>query len=161
MRAVMRAEVTVAAPAASVWSYVTDWPRQGEWIPFTRVEEVDRGHQVGGRIRAWTGLGPVGFWDPMTITAWEESADGSARCEVLHTGSVLAGEGEFAVRTTGARSCTFSWWERLAVPGGPVAALAWRAGGPLSQRAVQYSLHRMVARVEGRAEPHGNGRGQG
>lgn len=150
MRAQLRAEVSVAAPAEAVWAYVTDWPRQGEWIPLTRVEEIDRGHRVGGRIRAWTGIGPVGFWDPMTITAWERSADGSARCEVLHTGRVLVGEGEFAVRADGDRACTFSWWERLAVPGGPLGALAWRVAGPVAQRAVDVSLRRMARRVEER-----------
>src|SRR5690242_17482879 len=144
MRALVRSEVTVAAPAAQVWSYLTDWPKQGEWIPFTRVEEVGAADRVGGRLRAWTGVGPVGFWDPMTITAWERSADGSARCEVLHTGPVLAGEGEFTVTARDAGSCTFTWWERLAVPGGPAGAAVWRLAGPVVQRAVDRALRTMA-----------------
>ena len=85
----------VDAPARVVWDYVTDWPRQGEWIPLTRVEAIPPGapaRAVGERIRAWTGVGPVGFWDTMTITAWQQEGDGSARCEVLHTGRVVRGE---------------------------------------------------------------------
>ena len=37
MRASLRAVVPVAAPAGRVWDYLTDWPRQGEWIPFART----------------------------------------------------------------------------------------------------------------------------
>jgi hypothetical protein len=148
MRASLRASVSVAAPAGQVWDYLTDWPRQGEWIPFTRVEELADGHRAGGRVRAWTGLGPLGFWDPMTITAWEQDADGSARCEVLHTGRVLRGEGEFAVTRLDAASCTFTWWERLEVPGGPLGAVAWRVVGPLVQRSVDGALRTLARRVE-------------
>ena len=148
MRASLRAEVPVAAPADRVWAYLTDWPRQGEWIPFTRVEELADGHRVGGRIRAWTGLGSVGFWDLMTITAWEQAPDGSARCEVLHTGRVLRGEGEFAVRSLDVASCTFTWWERLELPGGPLGAAAWRLVGPLARRAVDGALGTMARHVE-------------
>ena len=137
MRALVRSEVEVAASARAVWDYVTDWPRQGEWIPLTRVEPVGapsaRVRQVGGRIRAWTGVGPVGFWDTMTITGWDESwlpdGGGSAVCEVLHTGRVVRGDGEFAVHGVGPAACTFVWWERLDVPGGRVGWWAWRLGG--------------------------------
>ena len=148
MRAALSLEVDVAAPARVVWDYVTDWPRQGEWIPMTRVEVVDPTRGIGGRVRAWTGLGPVGFWDPMTITAWDQRPDGSARCEVLHTGSVVRGEGEFAVTSRGADACTFGWREGLIVPAGPIGAVAWKVGGPLMRRVVGQSLNRLAARAE-------------
>ncbi|HSE08077.1 MAG TPA: SRPBCC family protein, partial [Nocardioidaceae bacterium] len=73
MSALVRAEAEVGASADLVWEYITDWPRQGEWIPLTRVERVDAADGVGGRFRAWTGIGPVGFWDTITITAWEKN----------------------------------------------------------------------------------------
>jgi uncharacterized membrane protein len=155
MRALVRSEVAVAAPADLVWGYVTDWPRQGEWIPFTRVEVADTGpgretaEGVGDRIRAWTGIGPVGFWDPMTITAWERRDDGSARCEVLHTGAVVRGEAEFAVHAEGPDACTFVWWERLEVPGGALGALLWRLGGWTMRRGVDAALRRLARRAEG------------
>lgn len=134
----VHAEVDLALPARAVWEYFTDWPRQGEWIPFTRVEAVDEARSVGGRIRAWTGLGPIGFWDPMTITAWEESADGSARCEVLHTGAVVRGEGAFAVEARGPDASTFVFWDRLAVPG----------AGPVMRPLADWALRRFRARLE-------------
>jgi hypothetical protein len=152
MRALVRSEVHVAAPARVVWDYVTDWPRQGEWIPFTRVEVIPRGGAadgVGGRIRAWTGVGPVGFWDTMTITVWETQADGTARCEVLHTGKVVRGDGEFAVLPQGSDTCTFVWWERLDIPGGFVGALLWRLGGWTMKRGVDQALRRLARRAEG------------
>jgi hypothetical protein len=154
MRAVVQHEVEVAAPASVVWGYVTDWPRQGEWIPMTRVEAVDAADGVGGQVRAWTGLGPVGFWDTMTITAWEEFADGSGRCEVLHTGAVVSGDGEFAVVARGQDRCTFVWWERLTVPAGPLGAAAWMATAPLVRKGFGTALTRMAACVE---EQHGAG----
>ena len=151
MRALVRSEVPVDAPADLVWRYVTDWPRQGEWIPMTRVEVVSadgRAREVGGRIRAWTGLGRFGFWDPMTVTAWEEAPDGSGRCEVLHRGAVVRGDGEFAVVATGRSSCRFIWWERLQIPGGVVGGLLWRLGGWTMRRGVDLALRRMARRAE-------------
>jgi len=147
-RALVRCEVEVAAPAHVVWEYVTDWPRQAEWIPFTRVQRVDAADGVGGRIRAWTGFGPVGFWDPMTITSWDVAEDGSARCEMLHTGAVVRGDAEFAVRSSGPHACTFVWWEHLDIPGGPVGALGWKAVGGLMAKMVDLSLRRMATRAE-------------
>ena len=111
MRVRIERTVDVAAPARQVWDYVTDWPRQDEWIPQTRVETLDEARGRGA-FRAWSGVGPVGFWDPMMITAWERGADGCGRCEVLHRGRVVKGEGEFAVLARGehaARSCGPRW----------------------------------------------------
>jgi hypothetical protein len=124
VRVRLQREVDVEASARAVWDFVTDWPRQGEWVPLTRVERVDPAADVGGRFRAWTGLGPLGFWDPMTITAWERSGDGGGRCEVLHRGTVVKGEGEFVVLARGpqaSRSSTYPW------AGWAPRAGAWRA----------------------------------
>jgi hypothetical protein len=109
VRVRLQREVDIEASARAVWDYVTDWPRQEEWVPLTRVERVDSAADVGGRFRAWTGLGPVGFWDPMTITAWDRDGDGGGRCEVLHLGKVVKGEGEFAVVARGPRASRFVW----------------------------------------------------
>jgi carbon monoxide dehydrogenase subunit G len=153
MRALIPREVAVAAPADAVWGYVTDWPRQEEWIPLTRVEAVDSGDRTGGRIRAWTGLGGIGFWDTMTITTWETDAQGGGRCEILHTGAVVRGEGAFTVTADGAERSRLVWWERVEVPGGPLGALAWRLVGPV----VNAFLGRLLARAGGRVEElHGS-----
>ena len=151
MRALIRREVALGVPADVTWSYVTDWPRQGEWVPHTRVENVDpdeRVHQVGGRIRAWTGLGPVGFWDHMTITSWHRYADGGGRCEVLHTGKVVRGEGAFEVVADGDRASRFLWSEMAVVPWGAVGALGFRVVRPLVERQIDRGLAVLKQRVE-------------
>ncbi len=122
MRTRIERVVDIDAPADQVWDYVTDWPRQEEWIPQTRVENVDDANGLGGRFRAWSGLGPIGFWDPMTITAWERTADGGGRCEVLHRGAVVKGEGEFVVVARHEGSCRFVWAEVVVVRLGHRAA---------------------------------------
>lgn len=152
MWAVVRREIDLPVPARVAWAYITDWPRQGEWIPRTRVEAVDSADQVGGRVRAWTGVGPVGFWDTMTITGWEIGAGGTGRCEVLHTGKVVRGDGEFAVLARSATTCRFVWGERLRIPGGPLGAVAWKGIGPVMEAMVGLSLRRLSRRLKRHAD---------
>jgi carbon monoxide dehydrogenase subunit G len=157
VRTRLQREVHVAAPASRVWDYVTDWPRQGEWIPQTRVENVDEADHLGGRFRAWSGVGRLGFWDPMTITAWERTAGGGGRCEVLHLGAVVKGEGEFTVVAVGDQASRFVWAEVLVVPGGALGALAWRLVRPLVTRVVDRGLRAMRDRVESAGVPDPTG----
>lgn len=151
MRALIRREVVLAVPAAMAWDQVTDWPAQGEWVPHTRVEHADPSDPavgVGGRIRAWSGLGRLGFWDTMTITSWERAPDGGGRCEVLHTGSVVRGEGELAVVAEGPDACRFLWSERAVVPGGRLGALGFQAVRPVVERLLDQALATLKKRVE-------------
>jgi hypothetical protein len=153
VRALIRREVALAVPAADAWAYVTDWPRQGEWVPHTRVEHADPADPavgVGGRLRAWSGLGPVGFWDTMTITSWEARADGGGRCEVLHTGRVVRGEGEFEVVAEGEGRSRFIWSELAVVPFGRVGAAGFRAARPAVERMIDRGLATLKERVEAR-----------
>ena len=72
-RAELTVPVDVNAPAEAVWRTVTDWPGQGEWMLGTRVE-VDGpgdGRHLGARLRAVTGVGPLGFTDTMEIVGWD------------------------------------------------------------------------------------------
>ena len=152
MRALIQREVALDVPAEVAWDFVTDWPRQGEWVPHTRVEHVDlddRAHAVGGRIRAWSGLGPVGFWDTMTITSWEQRPDGGGHCEVLHTGSVVRGEGEFEVVAEGENRSRFLWkempWSCRSAESVPSASGQAR---PLVERLIDQGLAVLKERVE-------------
>ena len=151
MRVLIRREIDVDVPASRLWDYVTDWPRQAEWVPHTRVERVDPGdpaRSVGGRIKAWSGLGPVGFWDYMTVTSWEESPDGGGRCEVLHTGAVVRGEGEFEVVATGPETSRFLWSEMAVVPLGRVGGLGWMVARPIVERLIDRGLRTLRTQVE-------------
>jgi carbon monoxide dehydrogenase subunit G len=143
--------IDVAAPAAEVWNYITDWPRQGEWVPMTRVELVDPATGLGGRIRAWTGIGPIGFWDPMTITGWERLPGGGGRCEVLHRGRLVRGEGEFTVESRDDGGSRFVWAEVLVLPAGALGAAGWRVAKPVAERVIDQALRRMRDLVEHRS----------
>jgi polyketide cyclase/dehydrase/lipid transport protein len=153
VRVRLERRVEVAVPAAVLWDYVTDWPRQAEWVPMTRVERVDAADGLGGRLRAWTGVGPVGFWDPMTITLWQRDAQGGGRCEVLHRGRVVRGEGEFSVLARGPEAGTFVWAEVLVVPGGRPGALAFRLARPAVERLLDAALRGLRRRVEAAERP--------
>jgi hypothetical protein len=136
--------IDIAATPERVWNAVTDWDSQGEWIPLTRTHAVGEPTAgLGGRVRAWTGVGPIGFWDSMTITDW----DPPRRCEVLHTGTVVRGEAAFEVEGTpqGAR---FTWWERVVLPGGRLGGLAWPLARPGAVALLDVALRRLRRLVE-------------
>ncbi len=134
-----------------MWRLLVDWDRQGDWIPFTRTRYVDGpALAVGTRIAARTGLGPLGFVDPMTVTAMDEPH----RYEVVHTGRVVKGVGSFAVEPDG-RGTRFTWWERVEVPGGPLAPLLWRVGAPLTRLAFGHALRRLRRLAESEAPGSG------
>jgi Polyketide cyclase / dehydrase and lipid transport len=148
MRAVLRADAALDVSADRAWDLLTDWPRQGDWIPFTRVRTIrGAGRGTGDRIEAWTGVGRIGFVDPMVITAW----DPPRRCEVLHVGSVVRGEAGFAVDPVDGGRCRVTWWESLEVPLGRVGAVGWRLSEPLWRFVLDRSLRRLGRLAEGAA----------
>ena len=89
----------VPASADAVWRLITDWPAHGRWVPFTRVRVLtDRPDGVGARFVGRTGVGPLGFDDPMEVTAWTPPAGGApGRCAVVKQGRVLVGTADFEV----------------------------------------------------------------
>ncbi len=135
----------ISAPAQAVFDAITDWPAQGQWMLGTRVEiRSGTGAEVGSQLAAWTGLGPAGFWDTMTITAW----DAPHVVDVLHTGSVVKGTGTMAVRATSPTTSTFVWSEDLDIPLGVIGALGWPLVRPGFLAGVKASLRRFAALVE-------------
>jgi Polyketide cyclase / dehydrase and lipid transport len=142
------ASVTAALPAEAAFAAATDWERQGEWMPLTRVSAQGSGRAVGDRLRAVTGLGPVAFVDSMRITGWEPGR----RCDVLHTGRVVRGTGTFAVEPLGPGRSRFTWSEELELPLGAAGRVAWRfGGGAATGLAARWALRRWVRWAEARA----------
>ncbi|MDQ3627805.1 MAG: SRPBCC family protein [Actinomycetota bacterium] len=121
MRAEHSVSIWIDAPPQQVWDVVTHWEGQGEWMPMTRIWRTGgRANEVGEQFTARTGLGPLGFDDTITVRRMEPPH----LCEVAHTGRVVRGRGEF--RCVPQRSGTrFTWWEQVAVPGGPLAPVLW------------------------------------
>ncbi|MGH3316142.1 MAG: SRPBCC family protein [Nocardioidaceae bacterium] len=140
----VRESVDIDASRGRVWDHVVDWPGQSEWIPATRVRGVTGSTGIGTQIEAFTGVGPFGLVDTMTVTAW----DPPHRCEVLHTGRVLRGEAGFVVTPRGDDGARLEWWERFDLPAGPVGRLAWPAARPVVLLGLRRALQTLRRRVE-------------
>lgn len=141
--------VDVAAPVETVWSALTDWERQSDWMLGTAVRPTDRnGRGVGGRREASTRLGPVGFVDSMEITAWEPPH----RCAVRHTGRLVQGAGAFEVLALPDGRSRVCWSEWLQPPLGLLGQIGFLALRPLFAAGVRRSLRRFARRTEGRAD---------
>lgn len=126
----------VPAPVDDVWRLLTDWPAHGRWVPFTRVRVLtERPDGVGARFVGRTGFGPLGFDDPMEVTAWTPPAAGGAgRCAVVKQGRVLTGTAGFEVSPAPGGGTRVRWTEdfdvtpaRLTRPFAPLTALVTKA----------------------------------
>ena len=143
-RAELVLAVDVDATPQATFDALVDWARQGEWMLGTTVTPThSEGRGVGGRISAFTGLGPLGFTDTMEITAW----DPPRRCDVLHTGKVVRGTGSFAVEPLPGDRSRFIWREEIDLPFGALGRLAWPLGKPVAALGVKLSLNRFAAWV--------------
>ncbi|MEU6239318.1 SRPBCC family protein [Kitasatospora sp. NPDC047058] len=112
-------------PPAVCWERLTDWPRHGERVPFTRVSVGSgSGRRVGDVIVARTALGPVRlFDDPMEITEFCAPAPGGdGVCRLEKRGRPVLGGAELRVRAVdggrGSRS-EVTWAETVALAGVP------------------------------------------
>src|SRR3990170_1545794 len=140
----VRESIDIAETPERVWAFVVDWPRQSEWIPATKVWGVTEGAGVGAQIEAWTGKGRFGYLDTMTITGW----DPPHRCEVLHTGRMMRGEGGFVVGAAGPGRSRLEWWERFTMPGGPLGRLLRPLARPVLRRGVRLALRSLQRGIE-------------
>jgi hypothetical protein len=103
------------------WRRVTDWPEHR--VPLTRVRVRGGGpQQVGAIVVARTGVGPLGFEDPMEIVAWEPpDASGEGRCRLEKRGRLVLGWAEIRVGPAGPGSVVH-WREELGCAGLPGVA---------------------------------------
>lgn len=104
---------TVSASAAesieAVWARVSDLAGHAEGVPFT-TGSADPGEPgLGWRFVARTGLGPLGFDDPMVITAW----DPPRRLRVEKTGRVLSGWADISLASLPQGGTRVTWQEEV------------------------------------------------
>jgi carbon monoxide dehydrogenase subunit G len=137
----VHASADVPAPAERVWELLVDWPRHGEWVPFTRAEG---GAAEGESVEAWTGVGPVGFLDTMVISEWKPPT----RVAVRHTGRLVRGEGRFDLLDIPGGRCRVTWAELIDLPLGPAGRVGWIAVGPLARLMLNTSLRRLAKLFE-------------
>lgn len=94
-------------------------------------------------MEAFSGIGRVGFLDPMEITLWQPPR----ACHVLHTGRVVRGTGAFEVEPRGDNRSRFHWREDLDLPLGAPGRIGWLLVRPLFVYGVRLSLRRFASKV--------------
>jgi hypothetical protein len=140
----VHASVDVPASAEVVWRAFTDWERQGEWMPLTRVRSTtEQRHGIGAGIEGITGVGPLAFRDPMVVRTW----DPPLRCIVRHVGRVVRGAGVFEVEPLGPDTCRFTWREVLELPMGTLGRLGFPLVRPVVTWGLRVSLNRFASWV--------------
>ena len=145
MTAHVALDVIIDAPVDRVFAAFSQWEQQGLWMLGTRVEvRVGDGHSVGSELAAWSGAGPLGFWDTMTITRWEPPY----RVDVDHTGAVVRGTGTMEVIALPGERSRFVWSEDLELPMGALGRAGWPLAKPAFLAGVRRSLQQCGRRVE-------------
>jgi hypothetical protein len=143
--------VDVRAGARAAWDVLVDWPAHGRWVPLTTVTVLTpSGAGVGARFVGRTGIGRVGFDDPMEVVEWSPPAGGSGgHCAVVKQGRVVLGTARFDVDPTPDGGCRVTWTEdvelapvRLTRPLAGLVAAAGRIG-------VRRAMLAMAREVEG------------
>lgn len=138
-------DVVVRAPVESVFEGFAQWAEQGRWMLGTRVEVAKGdGRSVGSELAAFTGVGPVGFLDTMTITRWEPPY----RVDVIHTGKVVRGTGTMEVVALPGGRSRFIWSEDLDLPLGRLGRVGWPVVRPGFLQGVKASLQAFARLVE-------------
>jgi Polyketide cyclase / dehydrase and lipid transport len=116
---VVRFTAVVDSPASPerTWGVLTHWPSHGRWVPLTDVRVLTpSGSGVGARFVGRTGLGPLGFDDPMEVVEWREPVDGlPGRCRVVKQGRVVLGETWFEVAPRPSGGSTVTWTEEVEI----------------------------------------------
>ncbi|MER5737410.1 MULTISPECIES: SRPBCC family protein [unclassified Streptomyces] len=117
-----RFRVVRSVPLApeEAWRRLTDWPAHGRQVPLTRTTVLTSGpNRVGTRFTARTGLGPLGFDDPMEVVRWEPPrGERPGVCRLEKHGRWVRGRAEIEVAAE-AGGCRVVWTEELSVRGVP------------------------------------------
>lgn len=93
---------------SEAWARLTDWERHGDFVPLTRIALTPQGFD------AFTGLGRIGFHDPMEIVESREPAF----CRLEKRGRLVTGWAELEVEPHDI-GCRVTWREDIQVRGMP------------------------------------------
>ncbi len=136
--------IVLAAAPEDLWSHLTDWERQADWMADAdRVEVVSHSREgIGVRLRVRTRLfGIAAFTEPMEIVGWDPP-----RSLAIRHGGPVVGTGTWMLRAT-ERGTRFTWIEdvTLDVPVG--GALAARLYAPLLSWLIGRSMRRLAETI--------------
>lgn len=120
---------------SEAWARLTCWERHGDYVPMTTISRTGTG------FSARTGVGRLGFDDPMDIVEWDEPR----YCKLVKTGRRVTGWAELEVTAQGSGSRVL-WREDIAVRGVPrfADALVRRSSEALFARVLDGVLSRPV-----------------
>ncbi|WP_344494305.1 SRPBCC family protein [Streptomyces enissocaesilis] len=138
--ALFRIEHRTPLPADEAWRRLTVWEHHAAQVPLTRITVTTPPPTTEGTVLvARTGLGRLGFDDPMEVMAWDPPVRGGAgHCRLEKRGGVVLGWAEIDVRPAGGGAVVV-WTEELRLRGFPRAldAVVVRAGRVVFGRAVK------------------------
>ena len=133
-------------PPDEVWHRVLDLRLHDRLIPFTRITSgmvPAAGLRPGSTFVARTGVGPIGFVDPMVVTDVRAPADDSAGlARIQKRGRVIRGSIELRVMPQPAGS-RLEWDQEISVRGVP-RALGW-VTATVRKAAYGMALRRVLA----------------
>ena len=140
--------VRTALTPQEAWDAVTHWPAHGGHVPLTTVRVTRDAGGLGDEFVGRTGIGRLGFDDPMRVTRWRPPTGGvPGVCELTKLGRVVTGAATIEVRSVGPGSAV-RWIEQVGI--GP----AWvtRLAGPLISRGGGFVFARVLRRLFADAE---------
>lgn len=138
------ATVIVNAPAPRVFAAFTNWERQSEWMPFTKVRVVEGDGGEGSLVEAVTGVGAAGLRDEMRVVR----VDPPYEVRVVHCGKVLRGSGSMRCTAMAGDRTQVVMHEWFHLPAGAVGRLAWPVIWPGSKLSLKGALRKFGRLVE-------------
>lgn len=147
----------VRAPAGAVWAALVDWPRHGDWAPLTTVRVTTaRPDGVGASFVARSGIGPLGFDDPMTVVRWQPPAgdapgDARGRCDIDKRGRAIRGVAWFEVHPRPGGHSHVVWFEDVTVRPDRLTRLVPGLVSAAGRIGFRRALRAMAREVEPRA----------
>ena len=138
------ATVIVKAPAERVFEAFTQWERQSDWIPFTKVRVVSGDGGEGSVIEAITSVRGARLRDEMRV----EKVDPPYELRVVHFGRILRGPGVMRCTPMGSGHTQVVWHEWFHLPGGVAGRVAWPVLWPGSKVGLTAALKRFARLVE-------------
>lgn len=104
-------------PPEDAWARLVDWPAHGRHVPFTDIRVVTVSpNGVGTVFVAHTGLGPLGFDDPMEVVTWEPPSGGRrGKARIEKRGAVMTGWAELTVEPRDTGGARATWREDITV----------------------------------------------
>lgn len=130
----------VAATVEEAWSRVSDVVGHAPHVPLTSIS-LDEPLELGTTFVARTGIGPLGFADPMSITGWSPPPDPTPSLRLVKSGRLLDGWAEITVRPADG-GAEVVWTEEI-WPAGPLRPLS-RPTQRLTGRATRTMLGRVL-----------------